>query len=65
MYFKDLFIVLNVAILCMVAIMVIGDAVINLLPKPEKGDTIYECDVRMSGHILTVPCTIRGKHYAV
>ena len=60
MYFKDLFIVVNVAILCIVFTMVLGDALINYLPKPEIRDTIYECDVRMSGHILTVPCTIRG-----
>ena len=64
MYFKDLFIVINVSLSCMMVVILAGTWYDSILPK-QTAKTVYECDVRMSGHILTVPCTIRGKYYAV
>ena len=64
MYFKDLFEVINVALSCMMVVFLFGTWYDGILPK-QSAQTVYDCDVRMTGHILTVPCTIRGKYYAV
>ena len=64
MYFKDLFIVINVSLSCMMVVFLFGTWYDNAVPASHK-PAVYECDVRMSGHILTVPCTIRNKYYAV
>lgn len=60
MYFKDLFEVITIALACMMLVNIAG-----IWYTPVKREVIYECDVRMSNHVLTVPCTIRGKYYAV
>lgn len=64
MYFKDLFVVINVSLSCMMVVILFGSCYDVVMPKSTK-PVLYECDFKMKHHTLTAPCTIRSKLYAV
>lgn len=62
MYFEDLFQVIVISLACMMLVILAGTCYDYAVPKEVK-PVVYECDVRMPGHVLTVPCTIRGLYH--
>lgn len=54
--------VIIVALSLMMAVQILGmawDSAFGVAPS-----VTYECDFKMKDHILTMPCEIRGVHYA-
>ena len=49
-----------VAMVCMMSMLILGTYYTALMPKADKV-MVYECDFAMREHVLTMPCTIRGK----
>lgn len=58
---KALFEVINVTLMCMMCVQIFGVYYSALFPKEKVEEVFYECDFQMKGHVLTMPCTIRGE----
>lgn len=52
--------VVRVALVCMMCVQIFGVYFNALFPKLQEA-TVYECDFTLKEHMLTMPCTIRGK----